>query len=103
MMKSSVAGDLIPTQYGRVGQIGLHPGVNARKRGIHQKGLKVYSGKPDIDTDKPLVLSVVSQSKWLKEEEYLQEYAVVVMIRHEATIEIYNRIREQIQQRVRIK
>jgi len=94
--------ELIPDEL-KIKQIDLHPGVNIRKRAIHQKAIKVYSKRPDIDTDKPLVLSVISQGKWLKEKEYFQNYAVAVMIRHEATIEIYNRIREQIQQRVRIR
>ena len=94
--------EIVPEEL-KIKQIDLHPGVNARKRGIHQKGLKVYPKRPNIDPDKPLVLAVVSQNKWLEEEEYLQEYAVVVMIKHKATIDIYNRIRERIQQRVRIK
>jgi len=84
-------------------EIDLHPGVQLRKKGIHQKGIKIYSGKPDINPDKPLVVAVVSQSKWLKDERYLQDYAVVVTIRHSVQINIYNHIREKIQQRIRIK
>ncbi|MCK4395844.1 hypothetical protein KAW96_04530 [candidate division WOR-3 bacterium] len=82
-------------------KIDLHPGVRLRKKGIHQKGIKIYSRKPGIYPDKPLVLTVVSQSKWFKDKEYPQDYAVVVKIRHKMSIEIYNRIRQQIRVRVR--
>lgn len=94
--------EIVPQEL-KVKEIDLHPGVRTRKRGIHQKGIKVYSNRPDIDSEKPLVLAVLSQSKWLKDIEYLQNYSVVVMIRHEARIDIYNRIRQQIQSRIRIK
>lgn len=94
--------DIVPEEL-KIKEIDLHPGVRLRKRGIHQKGIKIYSGKPGINPDKPLVVAVVSQSKWLKDERYLQDYAVVVTIRHSAQIDIYNRIREKIQQRIRIK
>lgn len=93
-------GDIVPEEL-KVKEIDLHPGVRLRKRGIHQKGIKIYSKKPGIDVGKPLVLAVVSQNKWLKDKEYLQDYAVVVKIRHEMRIEIYNRIRSQIRVRVR--
>ena len=61
--------------------------------------------KPQIDTNKPLVLAVISKNKWVNEDSYLQEYAIVVRIRHSARIDIYNRIRERIEikERVRIK
>ncbi len=86
-----------------VKEIDLHPGVRMRKRGIHQKGIKVYSNPPDIDSEKPLALAVLSQSRWLKDKEYLQDYAVVVAIRHDAIIDIYSRIIQQIQSRIRIR
>ena len=88
-------------------EINLHPGVKLRKKGIHQKGIKIYSRRPDINPDKPLVLAVISQSKWLKDREYLQDYTVVVKIRHKKEIDIYNLIKQQIEerivQRVRVK
>jgi len=92
--------DIVPEVL-KVKEIDLHPGVRLRKRGIHQKGIKIYSGRPGINPDKPLVLAVISQSKWLKDKEYPQDYAVVVKIRHKMRIDIYNRIRQQIRVRVR--
>jgi len=91
--------DIVPEEL-KVKEIDLHPGVRVRKRGIHQKGTKIYSGRPDIDPNKPLVLSVVSQSKWLKDKKYVQDYAVVVKIRHEGRIDIYNRIKQQIREKI---
>ncbi len=87
----------------KVKEIDLHPGIRLRKKGIHQKGVKVYLNPPDIDPEKPLVLAILSQSKWLKDGNYLQDYAIVVAIRHDSMIDIYNRIRQQIQSRIRIK
>jgi len=84
--------DIMPKEL-KLKEIDLHPRVRLRKKGIHQKGIKIYSRRPDINPDKPLVLAVVSQSKWLKDKEYLQDYAVVVEIRHKAKIDIYNLIK----------
>lgn len=95
-------GEMVPKEL-EVKEMGLHPGVELRKKGIHQKGVKIYSKRPDIDHDKPIVLAVISRSKWLKSKDYLQDYAVVVRIRHEARIDLYTRIKERIRPRVRIK
>lgn len=84
-------------------EIDLHPTGNIRKRGIHQKGVKIYSTKPDIDANKPLVLVVISKNNWLKDKEYIQDYAVVVTLKHKAKIDLYNLVRQQIQQRARIR
>ena len=94
--------DIVPEEL-KVKEIDLHPGVRLRKKGIHQKGAKIYSKRPDIDPDKPLVLAVISRSKWLKSKKYLQDHAVVVRVRHEARINLYSRIKGRIRPRVRIK
>ena len=98
--------DITPQEL-RPRKIDLHPGVQLRKKGLHQKGTKIYSGKPGIDAEKPLVLAVISQARWIKNKDYLQDYSVVVKIKHKATIDLYNRIRERIeariQPRVRVK
>lgn len=94
--------EMVPEEL-KVKEIDLHPGVRLRKKGIHQKGIKMYSKSPDIDPDKPIVLAFISRSKWLKSKEYLQDYAVVVRIRHEARVDLYSRIKERIRPRVRIK
>jgi len=96
--------DMVPEEL-QINEIDLHPGVRIRKRGIHQKGVKIYSRKPQIEPDKPLVLVVVSQNRWLSDSDYLQDYAVVVSIKHQASIDLYNIIRQQveIEERVQIR
>ncbi len=94
--------DVVPNEL-KLKEIDLHPGVNIRKRGIHQKGINIYLNKPDIDTYKPLVLAVISKDNWIKDDKKLQDYAVVVTIKHKMKIDLYNLIRQQIQQRVKIK
>ncbi|RLB05359.1 MAG: hypothetical protein DRG83_02835 [Deltaproteobacteria bacterium] len=86
-------------------EIDLHPGVQLRKKGLHQKGTKIYLRQPGIDAEKPLVLAVISQDRWIKNKDYLQGYAVVVKIKHRANIDIYNQIRQQIEieERIRIR
>lgn len=86
-------------------EIDLHPGVRMRKKGIHQKGTKVYVNKPRIDSSKPLVLAVVCQNRWVKTEDFQQDYAVVVTVKHRAMIDMYNLIKQrvEIEERIRIR
>ncbi len=94
--------DVVPTQL-KINEIKLKPGVNLRKKGIHQKGIKAYKVKPDIDTNKPLVLAVISQDRWVKNKDYKQNYAVVVTVKHQAEINIYNQMRQRIAEKIRIR
>jgi len=84
-------------------EIELKPGGNLRKSGVHQKGIKVWKVSPRIDTNKPLVLSIICKKRWIADGNYLQNYAVVVTVEHEKEIELYARIRQRIQERIRIK
>jgi len=96
--------DVVPQEL-KLKEIVLKPGVRIRSRGLHQKGIKIYTRKPQIETDKPLVLAVISKNKWVNSDEYLQDYAIVVRIKHSARINIYNRIKDRIEikERVRIR
>ena len=84
-------------------EIELKPGVKLRSKSLHQKGIKIYKKAPEIDINKPLVLVVISRGKWLKDEDYLQSYAVLVKVKHQAQIDIYNRIRQQLEIKGRIR
>ncbi len=101
----SVEGEIVPEDI-RSNRISLYPGVNTRKRGAHQKGTVIYSGRPRIKADIPLYLVVICQNRWIKDEEnkddkdYLQDYAIVVSVEHAESIDIYNDIR--IRNRARI-
>ena len=96
--------DVVPEEL-KLKEIVLKPGVRTRSRGLHQKGIKIYTRKPQIETNKPLVLAVISKNKWVNNDEYLQDYAIVVRIKHSARIDIYNRVKERIEikERVRIR
>ena len=74
-------------------EIHLHPGTKLRKKGVHQKGMVEYKSKPNINIDYPLVLAVICQDRWVKDDSYLQDYSVIVTIEHSANIDIYNQIR----------
>ena len=74
-----------------------------RKLGVHQKGIKIWERKPIFDTNKPLVLAIICKNKWTTDNNYLQDYAVVVTVEHEKEIELYARIKQRIQERVRIR
>ncbi len=86
-------------------EITMHPGVRTRKRGIHQKGTILYSGKPQLETDKPLILAIICQNKWIHDPDYMQSYSLAVMVKHQASIDLYNKIKERIEleQRIKIK
>jgi hypothetical protein len=93
--------DMVPQTF-KNSEIKLHPGVTLRKKGVHQKGIVEYSGKPGLDTDKPLVLVVICQNRWIKEDiGYLQDYAVVVATEHSMNIDLLNKVRARNQVRVR--
>lgn len=100
--KEEETAEIIPEEL-KIKEIDLHPGVHLRKKCLHQKGIKIYTKKPNISSDKPLVLAVISQKQWIKDEDYFQDYAIVVKIKHSAKIDLYNSIRQRIEERVRIK
>ena len=93
--------EIVPKKIKR-NEIKLHPGFNLRKKGVHQKGIKKYKMRPGIDGDYPLVLVVICQNRWIEDENYLQDYAVLVTIEHSERIDLYNKIRLRNKERVEI-
>ncbi len=87
----------------KISEIRLHPGVNLRKKGVHQKGIVEYSRKPGIDPAKPLVLVVICRDRWIRQDSYLQDYAVVAAVEHSTTINLFNQIRARNRERVRVR
>jgi len=86
-------------------EINLRPGLTIRKRGVHQKGCIKYR-RLDLNIDKPLVLAVVCQNKWIdiqRNPDYLQDYAVIMRVEHSQEIDLYNKIRLKNLVRVRVK
>ena len=81
-------------------QLDLYPGVNQRKRSLHQKSS--YSSKrPNIGTEEPLVLAVVSMNKWIKAKDYEQGFALAVALSHSKDMDIYAALRSVNAARVR--
>jgi hypothetical protein len=83
-------------------EIKLHPGINLRKRGVHQKGIKTYKKRPDIDASRPLNLVIFNQNHWIKDDDYIQDYAIIVALEHSGNIELYNQIHLRNRDRVKI-
>ncbi|MFH1190276.1 MAG: S8 family peptidase [Candidatus Omnitrophota bacterium] len=93
---------VVPEQL-KIKEIKLKPGVTIRKRSLHQKGIILYKRKTEIDISKPLVLAVINQDRWIRDREYKQNYAVVVTVKHQAEIDLYNQIRQRIAEKIRIR
>lgn len=95
-------GEVVPSTL-RKYEITLSPGINSRKRGVHQQGIAKFVNKPQIDFSKPLVLAVVSQDKWIEDDTYVQPYAVIVSIEHSNVVDLYSQIltRNMIRARIR--
>ena len=85
----------------------IKPGINFRNRGVHQKGILVYPGKPSIDTTKPLTLVVICQNNWInleREPDYIQDYAIIAKIKHYGKdIKLYSKIKLANTIRIRAK
>ncbi|MHA1449279.1 MAG: S8 family peptidase [Candidatus Hodarchaeales archaeon] len=81
--------EIIPKKL-RKYKIRMFPLNNLLKKGVHQKYHHVFINRGNISSRYPLVLVIICKSSWLKDQEYLQNYAVVVTIEHQASINLYN-------------
>lgn len=81
----------------------LNPGANIRKSGCHQKGWKEYKREPKILPQAPLSLVLMNANKWINDDKHMQKYCLSLIIEHSQNIQIYNTIRNEVQQRVRIR
>ena len=84
-------------------EIKMLPGINLRKKGAHQKSIKEYQVKPQINTTEPLILAVVCQKKWFDKKNYKQPYSVIVTFRHRQDIDLYNMIKLKNRARARAR
>lgn len=101
-MRVDVPDDEVVPEQLKVSEIRLHPGVNLRKKGVHQKGIIEYARRPKIVSDKPLVLAVICRDRWIRQEDYLQSYAILVTAEHSGNIDLFNLVRVRNQERVRV-
>ncbi len=87
-------------------QLNLQPPNLVRSKGIHQKGTVVFKANPrSLEIAKPLVLAVFCKGNWMKKkdtEDFKQNYSVVISLRHQAQINLYNRIISMIRTRIKV-
>lgn len=97
----AVEEEIVPPSLER-NKIDLVPGVNLTKKGTAQKRMWIIDRAPK-DTDESLKLVVICNDKWINDEEYRQRYAVVVTVEQQKNVRLYNRVREMIRLRTRIR
>ena len=79
------------------------PGANIRKVGCHQKAWKEYKKEPKNRPKAPISLVLLNFNKWINDDRRMQNYCVSVIFEHEKEIELYNKIRANIQARTKIR
>lgn len=85
-------------------EIKLNPGTTLRKKSNHQKGIRTLASSAKLENQHPLVLVILSQKKWDFDENFEQDFAIALTLKHEKSIDLYNqlRIRNQVQTKVRV-
>ena len=79
------------------------PGPNLREGGTLQRADFIMKRNPMYDYGDTYFLVVRCERKWARDEHGPQRYAVVVTIKHAEAINIYSRIQQRIQARVRAR
>jgi hypothetical protein len=79
------------------------PGPNLREGGTLQRADFIMKRNPMYDYGDTYFLVVRCERKWARDEHGPQHYAVVVTIKHTEAINIYSRIQQRIQARVRAR
>jgi hypothetical protein len=95
--------DEIPANLEKYEMKGFLPGTNTRKAGCHQKAIKVFSQKPNILDEGNLTIIITNRNKWITDEAFRQNFCFSIIVEHDAEIDIYNEIRNNIQVRTRIR
>ena len=83
-------------------EIDFFPGGNTRKAGCHQKAWKEYRRQPKSIPAPPISLALLNFNKWITDENRMQDYCISVAFEHEKEIALYNKIRTNIQTRIRV-
>ena len=84
-------------------EIEFFPGGNIRKAGCHQKAWKEYKREPQNRPSTPVSLVLLNFNKWINDDTRMQNYCISVIFEHEQEIELYNKIRANIQARTRVR
>lgn len=78
------------------------PGASLVNKGTVQKKTWMIDGTQKI-IDDSLKLVVMCSDKWINDEEYRQSYAIVVTVEQRDTVQLYNKIKDRIRTKERIK
>ena len=84
-------------------EIGLLPGTNTRKAGCHQKGVKIFGDRIRNVPGSPLTLVLMHVNKWILDDRYRQPYCISLAVEHSKEINLYDAIRAEMTQRVRLR
>jgi hypothetical protein len=92
-------------QHGSGVRVKLTPGSQLLKKGTLQKGQITLTSRATGYSKSPLYLVVSCSRKWAKEEEIEnQRFALIASISHSnPEVDLYNRMRAQIESRIRIR
>ena len=85
-------------------EIDLYPKTCLRQRSNHQKGTRILTTSTRLDNTQPFVLTVLSQQIWDCGDDFKQDFAVVMTMKHEQSIDLYSKIKvaNQIQTHIQI-
>lgn len=72
-------------------KIKFTPGSRTRSKTPHQKGIAVLHSGTHLDSSMPLVLVITCKKKWKNIDE--QKFAIVVTLKHDEDIGLYDKIR----------
>jgi len=84
-------------------EIDFFPGGNTRKAGCHQKAWKLYKREPQDRPGSPISLVLLNINKWVNDEKQLQNYCISVVFEHEKDIQLYHKLRTNIQTRTKVR
>lgn len=71
----------------------LIPSNKIRKKGVHQKGIKIFTGRTKIPSDN-FYLVVRSADKGIEDLKHKQSFSIVIRIEHESELELYSKLNE---------
>ena len=81
----------------------MHPGPHLREGSTLQKATFSMQRTPHKNYGDTYYLVVRCERKWARDEHAPQRYAVVVCVEHNERIDLYTRIRQRVQARVRVR
>jgi subtilisin family serine protease len=82
-------------------EIEMEPKIRRRSVSCHQKAWREYKRRPK-GFSSPLSIVLFNLNKWIKDENYLQDYCISLTLEHKEETELYNLVKNKLRQRIRI-